>query len=443
MLVPSLVNAQSLSGSQLRITPLTLPAKCRLGDVRVDSGTSNLEFCSATNTWSAVVANTATITSLPNLATIGTVTTGSWAASKIRTQYGGTGQDLSASTGILHDVAGTVSTSSVDLSVDTTNTLPVAKGGTGQTAVGNGQILIGNNTGSTFNVGTITAGANITVTNGAGSITIAGSGSVAPAYNFVSQTSTYSATINDWVVASSASYVVTLPTAASQTGKSIVVQHNGTSLTQVYSIATTSGQTINGPNGTVTSGSYALYTTGEVLKVQSDGSNWQVVEHKTDNGWTNSGTIAFTATSGGTSTGTYQTNRFIWRRTGNIMQASLDYVHTVAGTAGTGLYLIGIPGSQTLDTTVIQTNGASTSSAVGSNLGTCNISNQANGFGAATVIATMFAYDSTHLAIREIAGAGSNTYNLLNNATAPGTLSTANLSISCEMPKLTMSNWQP
>jgi hypothetical protein len=54
----------------------------------------------------------------------------------------------------------------------TTGTLPVASGGTGQTSYTNGQLLIGNTTGNTLVKTTLTAGTNITITNGAGAITI-------------------------------------------------------------------------------------------------------------------------------------------------------------------------------------------------------------------------------------------------------------------------------
>ena len=54
----------------------------------------------------------------------------------------------------------------------TTGTLPVASGGTGQTTFTNGQLLIGNTTGNTLSKATLTAGTNITINNGAGSITI-------------------------------------------------------------------------------------------------------------------------------------------------------------------------------------------------------------------------------------------------------------------------------
>jgi hypothetical protein len=54
--------------------------------------------------------------------------------------------------------------------------LPVDSGGTGQSTFTNGQLLIGNTTGNTLAKATLTAGANITITNGAGAITIAVSG---------------------------------------------------------------------------------------------------------------------------------------------------------------------------------------------------------------------------------------------------------------------------
>lgn len=60
-------------------------------------------------------------------------------------------------------------------------TLGVGHGGTGQTSYTDGELLIGNSTGNTLTKATLIAGTNITITNGAGSITIAstaGSGTV-------------------------------------------------------------------------------------------------------------------------------------------------------------------------------------------------------------------------------------------------------------------------
>jgi len=59
------------------------------------------------------------------------------------------------------------------LSTGVTGTLPVANGGTGQTTYTDGQLLIGNTTGNTLAKATLTAGAGITITNGAGAITVA------------------------------------------------------------------------------------------------------------------------------------------------------------------------------------------------------------------------------------------------------------------------------
>jgi hypothetical protein len=63
------------------------------------------------------------------------------------------------------------------LTTGVTGTLPVANGGTGQTTYTNGQLLIGDTTGNTLAKATLTAGSGVSITNGAGSITIAATGS--------------------------------------------------------------------------------------------------------------------------------------------------------------------------------------------------------------------------------------------------------------------------
>jgi len=71
------------------------------------------------------------------------------------------------------------STTYCDLTANVTGTLPVANGGTGQTTYTNGQLLIGNTTGSTLTKAALTAGTNVTITNGTGTITIAAPGLMA------------------------------------------------------------------------------------------------------------------------------------------------------------------------------------------------------------------------------------------------------------------------
>lgn len=62
----------------------------------------------------------------------------------------------------------------VVLTTDVSGVLPEANGGTGESTYSNGQLLIGNSSGG-LTKATITAGANVTVTNGNGAITIAAS----------------------------------------------------------------------------------------------------------------------------------------------------------------------------------------------------------------------------------------------------------------------------
>lgn len=69
---------------------------------------------------------------------------------------------------------------SADLATEVTGTLGVANGGTGQTVYTDGQLLIGNTTGNTLTKSTLTAGTGISITNGAGSITIANTSSGDP-----------------------------------------------------------------------------------------------------------------------------------------------------------------------------------------------------------------------------------------------------------------------
>jgi hypothetical protein len=79
----------------------------------------------------------------------------------------------------LSQLANKVNTSGqLDVATGVTGTQAVANGGTGQSSYTNGQLLIGNTTGNTLTKATLTAGSGVTITNGAGSITIASSAGV-------------------------------------------------------------------------------------------------------------------------------------------------------------------------------------------------------------------------------------------------------------------------
>jgi hypothetical protein len=132
-----------------------------------------------------------------SLVTVGTITTGTWSATAIATNKGGTGLTSFTSGGAVYAsstsalTTGTLPTASggtglttftaannaiysTSASALTAGTLPVAAGGTGQTTYTNGQLLIGNTTGNTLTNATLSGTTNqVTVTNGTGTITLA------------------------------------------------------------------------------------------------------------------------------------------------------------------------------------------------------------------------------------------------------------------------------
>lgn len=146
---------------------------------------------------------------------------------------------------------------------------------------------------------------------------------------------------------SGSSGTLTIPTAVSVEGKRYKFIHAGTSLTQVYTLGTTSSQTIGGIAG----GSYALYTAGEVLEIESDGANWIIVNHYAKTAISGSTTISVQAISGGTVKGTNTADSIVWSRDGQFATVILNYVQTGAGTAGTGNYLFTLPTGLTFDNT--------------------------------------------------------------------------------------------
>lgn len=149
---------------------------------------------------------------------------------------------------------------------------------------------------------------------------------------------------------SGASFTSTLPTAVGVAGKRYKFVHAGTTATQVYTLATTSGQTIGG----IASGSYALYTNGEVLEIESDGANWIIVGRVTETKWISAGTITVHATTTNPTKGNTQTvDTVLWRRVGDSAQVRMYFRQTSAtgSAAGSGDYKFLIPTSiGTIDT---------------------------------------------------------------------------------------------
>lgn len=112
--------------------------------------------------------------------------------------------------------------------------------------------------------------------------------------HFATYSSAITFALNDYFIelnGASASY--TLPTAVGVSGQEYIVRHNGTSLTQVYTFLTTSGQTIGG----LASGAIAAYTNNEVFHFYSDGANWQIKNHQCSTNWSTPVATSWSATS--------------------------------------------------------------------------------------------------------------------------------------------------
>jgi hypothetical protein len=128
----------------------------------------------------------------------------------------------------------------IGLATHVSGTLPVVNGGTGQTTYTNGQLLIGNTTGNTLTKATLTAGTNISITNGAGAITINSTDQFVGTVTSVSGTGTVSGITLTGTVTSSGSLTlggtlsVTPSNFASQTANTFLAAPNGASGTPTF-----------------------------------------------------------------------------------------------------------------------------------------------------------------------------------------------------------------
>ena len=157
-------------------------------------------------------------------------------------------------------------------------TVPVSAGGTGLTSTPtNGQLLIGN--GSGYTLATVTAGSGITVTNGAGSVTIRSSSEI---YGGAPVTVTGDYTVATGVTfiinnKSGSSMTLTLPTASSYTGRVITVQNY-----QAQTVVSASSNVV--PEGGGAAGTAILAASvGDSATLVSNGTNWVMMQYASYN----------------------------------------------------------------------------------------------------------------------------------------------------------------
>lgn len=266
------------------------------------------------------------------------------------------------------------------------------------------------------------------------------SGSPSTAFNIKSKLSSYSAVVNDYIIVSGASFSLTLPTAVGVAGQQIGIQHNGISLSQIYTLNTTSGQAIGG----IASGAYVLYTNSETLLLISDGVNWQILSHKTETGWNGAPNIVSAVTTPPVK-GTTATDVLWWRRHGNVMEMRLEYRQTATGlgNAGSGDYLFQIPANAAIDTNFLAVfGGASIGFAAPMSVNTVGSFNAWNS--TSGIVGGVFVYDSKSVRM------GGPALAVSPNTVGPQTISSGSLA-NFSSPGLTISaslvvpilGWQP
>lgn len=256
-------------------------------------------------------------------------------------------------------------------------------------------------------------------------------------YRSVTTTDT-TTTSDGFLKLSGASFTETLHTAVGNTGQILELAHNGTSLTQVYTLNTTSGQTIGG----VASGSYKLVTNGEVLGLRSDGANWLIAYHRTETDWSSSATNTFVSSAANPVTkGTVVTDILRWRRRGMYAVIEMKYKQSATATANSGTYgyRVTIPANMTINTTLT---GTQTSTDISDSMydGNCGPAHGGGSSGGGTLSAVAMrcvVYDSTTVRFNGLFGGSQNFF-----GTGLTFASGANMAFGMifEVP---ITDWQP
>lgn len=156
--------------------------------------------------------------------------------------------------------------------------------------------------------------------------------------NKVAKTTTYTATSDDDVIsvdASGGSWTLSLPAASTVTGKVLYIVRTDQTLANAVTIDPNSTETINGSTTRKLATRYESYT------IQSDGSNWLILDHYIDSNW-----VSFTPTGTWVANTTYTG---FWKRVGDSIQIQWKIALSGAPTAAN--LAIDIPANLTLDTT--------------------------------------------------------------------------------------------
>jgi hypothetical protein len=294
-------------------------------------------------------------------------------------------------------------------------TLAVARGGTGQTTYTNGQLLIGNTTGNTLTKATLTAGTNIAITNGTGSISIATSATP----SFTTVTTTGAATVGTDLAVNGSDITTTGTGTATIFNSNALTLNLGGAATAVNIGAATGTLTVN--NATLAAKAITASTTLNVTGAATLRSTLSVTGNTTLTGdlAVNGGDITSSATTFNLLNTTVTTLNLAGAATTLTVGATTGTLTvrntTLAAKAITASTTLGVTGATTLGNTLGVT-GATTLSSTLAVTGVTTLGNTLGVTGATTLSSTLAVTGVTTL---------SNTLNL-----AAGTTSIAPLKLT-------------
>jgi hypothetical protein len=101
-----------------------------------------------------------------------------------------------------------------------------------------------------------------------------------------------------------------------------------------------------------------------VVLLQWDGTDWQPLELSLNTPWVDGGTNTITGSVTNPTKGTIARDKVLWRRIGDSLQANIEYLHTTAGTNGSGYYIFALP-LGAIDTSKIHTGGGGVTPCLG------------------------------------------------------------------------------
>jgi len=222
--------------------------------------------------------------------------------------------------------------------------IQIPNGGTGLSSYpSNGQLLIGNTAGKRYDLNTLTAGAGVTITNGAGSITIAGTGGTVTSVSVVSANGLAGTVANS----------TTTPAITLRTTITGILKGNGTAISAAVSgtdyAPATSGTSIlygNGAGGfsNVTVGTGLTFATGTLSTSGTVTTNAPVTKTadfsvaSTDTWLINNKTgSTCTVTLPSPSANTGRVLYFINYQNQSLVSASSNVVSRAGGAAGTAI----------------------------------------------------------------------------------------------------------